>query len=71
MKQRVERRVMAALEEELQWFSKLQNPEWLDWAIHNGQCNDSSGWRLVGRMASYIKEMNGCETRSPTEAKDA
>lgn len=62
MKQRVEKRIMEALETELQWFTKLQNPEWLDWAIHNGQGSHDSGWRMVGRMASYIKEMKQCET---------
>jgi hypothetical protein len=68
VKLRQEKRVMEALDTELQWFSKLQNPEWLDWAIENGKGSQDSGWRMVGRMASYIKEMNKCETKSPTEA---
>jgi hypothetical protein len=58
MKLRQEKRVMEALETELQWFSKLQSPEWLNWAIENGKHSHDSGYRMVGRMASYIKEMN-------------
>jgi hypothetical protein len=58
MKLRQEKRMMAALEEDLQWYSKLQNPEFLDWCISNGKVCHDSGWRWVGRMAFYIKEMN-------------
>ena len=52
MTRRQENKLMARLDEELQAFSKMLHPDWLDWAI---QADVGYGpWHKVAQLAEVV-----------------